>query len=101
LVTGGYNPWGGAIVTAEAPPTPAKEGWTMTAKEKLLKVLDNLPELRQYEVLDFARYVLWLEKQAKEELEDWTRFGEDQFSKCYGPDEPEYTEADLKPEQNP
>jgi hypothetical protein len=73
----------------------------MTAKEKLLKVMDALPETRHYEVLDFARYLHWLELKGKEELEDWARFGSEQFAKCYGPDEPEYTEADIKPELNP
>ena len=73
----------------------------MTTKEKLLKVLDALPEARLGEVLDFARFLYWLERQAKDEAEDWHRFGLDQFAKAYGPDEPEYTEADVKPGPNP
>jgi hypothetical protein len=70
----------------------------MSAREKLLKVMDALPETRQYEVLDFARYLCWLEKREQEEIADWQRFGMSQLAKCYGPDEPEYTEADIKPE---
>jgi hypothetical protein len=74
----------------------------MSTKEKLLKVMENLPETRLSELLDFARFLYWLERQEKEEREDWLRFGTDQFAQAYGPDEPEYTEADiLKPESNP
>jgi hypothetical protein len=73
----------------------------MSTKEKLLKVLDALPEGRLGEVLDFARFLYWLERQAKEEVEDWQQFGRQQFARAYGPDEPEYTEADIKPDGNP
>ncbi len=73
----------------------------MTTKEKLLKFLDALPEARLSEVLDFARFLYWLERQAKEEVEDWQRFGLEQLAKAYGPDEPEYTEADIKPGPKP
>lgn len=74
----------------------------MSTKEKLLKVMENLPELRLCELLDFARFLYWLERQEKEEREDWQRFGMEQFARSYGPDEPEYTEADImKPEPNP
>jgi hypothetical protein len=73
----------------------------MTTKEKVLKVLDALPEARLAEVLDFARFLYWLERQAKEEAEDWQRFGLEQHARAYGPDEPDYTEADVKPGPNP
>jgi hypothetical protein len=72
----------------------------MTTKEKVLKVMDNLPEARLCELLDFARFLYWLERQAQEEAEDWSRFGMQNLAQCYGPDEPEYTEADIKPELN-
>jgi hypothetical protein len=72
----------------------------ITTKEKLLQVLDTLPETRVCEVLDFARFLRWREEQEKQEREDWQRFGQAQLAKAYGPDEPEYTEADLKPELN-
>jgi len=74
----------------------------MSAKEKLLKVMETLPEIRLCELLDFARFLRWLEQQEKEECDDWLHFGTEQFAQAYGPDEPEYTEADvLKPEPNP
>ena len=63
--------------------------------------MENLPETRLYELLDFARFLYWLEQQEKEEREDWLRFGMESFAQAYGPDEPEYTEADIiKPEPN-
>jgi hypothetical protein len=72
----------------------------LTTKEKILKVLENLPETRQFEVLDFARFLYWLEVQDKQERQAWLSFGSGP-AEMYGPDEPEYTEADLKPELNP
>jgi hypothetical protein len=72
----------------------------MTTTEKLLKVLEALPERRLGEVLDFARFVYWLERQEKEEFDAWHRFGQGQWDELYGPNEPEYTEADIKPEPN-
>jgi hypothetical protein len=72
----------------------------LSTTEKLLKVLGELPETRRCEVLDFARYLYWLEQQAKEEREAWLTFGLDR-PELYGPNEPEYTEADLKPETKP
>ncbi|MCI0378034.1 MAG: hypothetical protein L0215_10530 [Gemmataceae bacterium] len=33
---------------------------------------------------------------ARQEQEEWRGFGTQQFARAYGPDEPEYTEADIK-----
>jgi hypothetical protein len=65
----------------------------MSVKENLEQILDNLPEARQREVLDFAEFLSW-----QQEREEWRRFGKAQFARAYGPNEPEYTTADLKPE---
>lgn len=65
----------------------------MTAKEALDQVVDTLSEERVREVLDFARFLRW-----QEEREQWRQFGQAQLARAYGPDEPEYTEADIKPE---
>ena len=68
----------------------------MSVKETLEKVLNGLPEARQREVLDFAEYLSW-----QEEREEWREFGKAQLARAYGPNEPEYTTADLKPEPSP
>ena len=65
----------------------------MTTRERLDGVLETLSEDQLRQVFDFARFVAWSEERA-----DWQRFGRDQLARAYGPDEPEYTEADLKPE---
>ena len=67
----------------------------MTAREMLEQVLTDLPEERVGEVLDFARFV-----SAREEREAWREVGRAQLARAYGEDEPDYTEADLKPELN-
>lgn len=64
----------------------------MTARQALSELLERLPEERLGEILDFARAVA-----ATEERQDWQRFGRSQLARAYGPDEPEYTKADLKP----
>lgn len=68
----------------------------MSVKKTLDDLLATFPEEQLREVLDFARYV-----EARQEREEWRRFGTQQLARAYGPDEPEYTEADLKPELNP
>ena len=68
----------------------------MTIHEALDKVLNDLPETRLWEVLDFARYLRWLEKEAGEECADWHRLNAAQAALLHGPEDPEYTEADIK-----
>jgi hypothetical protein len=65
----------------------------MSVRETLEKVLAGLPEARQREVLDFAAFLSW-----QQERDEWRQFGKAQFARAYGPNEPEYTSADLKPE---
>ena len=65
----------------------------MTTKQVLDSVLQDLPEDRLSELLDFARFLGW-----QEENEAWRQFGRQQLARAYGPDEPEYTEADIRPE---
>ncbi len=67
----------------------------MTVKESLERVVGELPEERLREVLDFARLLSW-----QEDREGWRQFGQAQFQRAYGPNEPDYTLADLKPELN-
>jgi hypothetical protein len=65
----------------------------MSAREKLEKLLENMPENRLREIVDFATFL-----NGQEEREGWRQFGQVQLARAYGPDEPEYTLADLKPE---
>lgn len=58
----------------------------MTTREALEQVLQELPENRLSELLDFARFLRF-----QEEREGWQRFGQMQLARAYGPDEPEYT----------
>jgi len=62
----------------------------------LSQVLDQLPDDRLDQVLDFARYLSW-----QEERREWQQFGRVQFAKAYGDDEPEYTPADLRKDGQP
>jgi hypothetical protein len=65
----------------------------MTTKEVLEQILLELPENRLGEVLNFAKFL-----SVQEERAAWQQFGQSQLAKAYGPDEPDYSEADLKPE---
>ena len=68
----------------------------MTAKESLERVLQTLAEQQQQELLDFAMFL-----SCKNEREDFRQIGLAHLARCYGPDEPEYTEADIKPRREP
>ncbi len=67
----------------------------MTAREALFQVLEGLPDDRVGEVLDFARFI-----RAREQREAWREHGRAQLAEAYGDEEPDYTEADIKPELN-
>ena len=66
----------------------------MSTKEALSRLLDGMPEEQQREVLDFA---LFLGRRAEQHA--WTGLALKGLERTYGPDEPEYTEADFKPER--
>ena len=66
----------------------------MSAKEALEKILESLPEERLREVVDFAEFLSWQGQRAP-----WRQYGQTQFARAYGPNEPEYTSADLKVER--
>lgn len=68
-------------------------GFAVTTRDTLVQVLQELPEDRLGEVLDFARFLT-----IQEEREAWSRSGRLALAKAYGNDEPDYSEADLKPE---
>jgi hypothetical protein len=68
----------------------------MTTRQALDLILLDLPEDRLNELLDFARFL-----STEQDRGGWAEFGRLQLAKAFGSDEPEYTEADLKPELNP
>ncbi|MFH1268151.1 MAG: hypothetical protein ABIK89_20730 [Planctomycetota bacterium] len=68
----------------------------MSTKEALEQILGQLPENRVSEVLDFARFLSW-----QEERQAWQQFGQAQLAKAFGPDEPDYRLAEVKPELDP
>jgi hypothetical protein len=65
----------------------------MTSKELLDGILQGLPESRVQEVLDFAKFL-----SLQEDREVWQEFGQRQFARAFGEDEPEYSLDDVKPE---
>ncbi len=66
----------------------------MSVRETLEKLLEVLPEERLRELLDFAEFLSW-----QEERVAWRQFGQAQLARAYGPNEPDYTSADLKPDR--
>lgn len=64
----------------------------MSSKQALVELLEQLPEQRVQEILDFARFI-----SVEADREPWAQFGREQLAQAYGPDEPEYTLDDLKP----
>jgi hypothetical protein len=67
----------------------------MTVKESLDRIVQQLPEERLREVLQFAEFLNWREERAA-----WRQFGQAQFARAYGATEPDYTQADIKPERH-
>jgi hypothetical protein len=63
----------------------------ITLKNRLDEVLSTLSEERLRQVLEFASQLT-----EEEERADWHELGRNALSRAYGPDEPEYTEADFK-----
>jgi hypothetical protein len=53
--------------------------------------LSKLSDERLHQVLEFATQL-----SGEEEDNQWRELGQHAISQAYGPDEPEYTESDLK-----
>jgi hypothetical protein len=68
----------------------------MTVRQKVDELLSGMSEEQQRLVLELARFL-----SLQSEHDGWRRAAREQFAKAYGADEPEYTEADLKPESHP
>jgi hypothetical protein len=63
----------------------------MNARASLNPLLEGLSEERLRQLIDFARFLA-----AEDERAAWRNFGQAQLARAYGPDEPDYSEADLK-----
>ena len=62
----------------------------MSVIETLGKLMENLPEPRQREVLDLAEFLSW-----RAERDAWREFGRGQLARAFGPNEPDYSNANL------
>jgi hypothetical protein len=65
----------------------------MTTREVLNQVLEDFPDDRLAEVLDFVAFLRW-----RDEDQGWRRFGLSQFARAYGENEPEYSLNDVRTE---
>jgi hypothetical protein len=64
----------------------------MDARTSLEPLLQGLSDDRLRQLIDFARFLAW-----EDERQDWLDLGRAQLARAYGPDEPEYSLADIKP----
>ncbi|HKB06415.1 MAG TPA: hypothetical protein VKD90_29745 [Gemmataceae bacterium] len=62
----------------------------MSARQTLIAVLDQLPEEKVRQLLDFATILSW-----QDERTEWQTFGRKQLARAYGESEPEYTLGSL------
>ena len=67
--------------------------------EAVQEILQRIQQLPEEDLLALERHLAQL-AEARQEQEEWRHFGAKQLARAYGPNEPEYTEADLKPELN-
>ncbi len=65
----------------------------MTTRQALKDLVEQMGEDELREVLDFARFL-----SSRAEREAWRGLALAQLERAHGPEESEYTEADLKPE---
>ncbi len=65
----------------------------MTTKDSLTQIAGQLSEEQLRELVLFAEFLAM-----RDESATWREFGLRQLAKACGDDEPEYTEADIKPE---
>ena len=56
----------------------------MDVRADLEPLLQDLPDDRLRQLVDFARFLAW-----QEERKSWQDFGQSQLSRAYGPNEPE------------
>jgi hypothetical protein len=59
-------------------------------------ILEGLSDDRIRQLIDFARFLA-----LEQDRQKWLRFGQERLARAYGPDEPDYSEADLRPNRKP
>jgi hypothetical protein len=64
----------------------------MSTLAQLERLLATLSEDRVRQLIDFARFLA-----SEQERQEWQGFGQNLLAEAYGPEEPEYSEADLRP----
>jgi hypothetical protein len=64
----------------------------MSTLGRLEPLLEGLSEDRIRQLIDFARFL-----SMEQDRQEWQSFGRDQLARAYGPDEPEYTDTDIRP----
>jgi hypothetical protein len=62
----------------------------MSTREQLDALISRLPPEQLSQLLEIAR-----ELARDEDRAAWQQFGPEQFARAYGPDEPDYTRADV------
>ena len=68
----------------------------MSAIDRLEPILESLSEDRVRQLIDFARFLA-----VEQDRQEWPWFGQERLARAYGPDEPDYTEADIRPNRKP
>ncbi|MGA7496732.1 MAG: hypothetical protein WBX00_08395 [Isosphaeraceae bacterium] len=68
----------------------------MSALARLEPILEGLSEDRIRQLIDFARFLA-----VEQDRQEWLRFGQERLAWAYGPDEPDYSEADIRPNRKP
>src|SRR5208282_4529711 len=68
----------------------------MSALARLEPILESLSEDRIRQLIDFARFLA-----LEQDRQEWLRFGQERLAQAYGQDEPDYSEADIRPNRNP
>lgn len=68
----------------------------MSALSRIEQILDGLSEDRIRQLIDFARFLA-----VEQDRQEWLEFAQHQLAQAYGPDEPEYSESDIRPRRDP
>ncbi len=68
----------------------------MSTLARLELILEGLSEDRIRQLIDFARFLA-----LEQDRQEWQRFGQEGLARAYGPEEPDYSEADIRPDRQP